>query len=159
MMLETCVVFLFSHWFEFSVFFSFYSTVVYHLTCTGFQQPPLDNCSAASCHFGVLAGEHTHMCFYSTILPQLVAEQPSTGGCWILHIQGQKWWEYWTTLPASWVFCMQVKKQQSELDMEQQHGYKLGKGYIKAVYCHPAYLTYYRVHHVKFQARWSTSWN
>ena len=36
---------------------------------------------------------------------------------------------------------MQVKKQQLELDIEQQTGSKLGKGYIKAVYCHPAYLT------------------
>ena len=35
---------------------------------------------------------------------------------------------------------MQFKKQQLELDMEQQTGYKLGKEYIKAVYCHPAYL-------------------
>ena len=37
---------------------------------------------------------------------------------------------------------MRVKKQQLELDMEQQTGSKLGKEYIKAVYCHPAYLTY-----------------
>ena len=37
---------------------------------------------------------------------------------------------------------MQVRKQQLELDMEQQTGSKLGKEYIKAVYCHPAYLTY-----------------
>ena len=37
---------------------------------------------------------------------------------------------------------MQVKKQQLELDMEQHSGSKLGKEYIKAVYCHPAYLTY-----------------
>ena len=37
---------------------------------------------------------------------------------------------------------MQVKKQQLELDMEQQAGSKLGKQYFKAVYCHPAYLTY-----------------
>ena len=37
---------------------------------------------------------------------------------------------------------MQVKKQQLELDMEQQTGSKLGKEYIKAVYCHSAYLTY-----------------
>ena len=35
---------------------------------------------------------------------------------------------------------MQVKKEQLELDMEQQIGSKLGKEYIKAVYCHPAYL-------------------
>ena len=37
---------------------------------------------------------------------------------------------------------MQVKKQQLELDMEQQTGSKLGKEYAKAVFCHPAYLTY-----------------
>ena len=36
---------------------------------------------------------------------------------------------------------MQVRKQQLELDMKQQTGSKLGKEYIKAVYCHPAYLT------------------
>ena len=37
---------------------------------------------------------------------------------------------------------MHVKKQQLELDMEQQTGSKLGKEYIKTAYCHPAYLTY-----------------
>ena len=37
---------------------------------------------------------------------------------------------------------MQVKKQQLEPDTEQQTGSKLGKEYVKAVYCHPAYLTY-----------------
>ena len=37
---------------------------------------------------------------------------------------------------------MQVKKQQLELDMEQQTGSKSGKEYVKTVYCHPAYLTY-----------------
>ena len=37
---------------------------------------------------------------------------------------------------------MQIKKQQLEPDIEQQTGYKSGKGYIKAVYCHPVYLTY-----------------
>ena len=37
---------------------------------------------------------------------------------------------------------MQIKKQQLELDMEQQTSSKLGKEYVKAVYCHPAYLTY-----------------
>ena len=38
-----------------------------------------------------------------------------------------------TTLPASWGICMQVRKQQSELDMEQQTGTKLGKEYVKAI--------------------------
>ena len=37
---------------------------------------------------------------------------------------------------------MQVRKQQIELDMEKQTGSKLGKEYFKAVYCHPAYLTF-----------------
>ena len=37
---------------------------------------------------------------------------------------------------------MQVKKKQLETDMEQQTGSKLGKEYVKAVYCHPVYLTY-----------------
>ena len=36
---------------------------------------------------------------------------------------------------------MQVRKQQLELDMEEQTGSKLGKEYVKAIYCHPAYLT------------------
>ena len=44
---------------------------------------------------------------------------------------------------------MWVKKQQLELDMEQQTGSKLGKEYAKAVYCHHAYLTYITVDHVK----------
>ena len=42
----------------------------------------------------------------------------------------------------TWETYMQVRKQQSELDMEQQTGSKKEKEYIKAVYCHPAYLTY-----------------
>ena len=55
---------------------------------------------------------------------------------------------YQTTLLASWEICMQVKKQQLELDMEQWTGSKSGKEYVKAVYCHSAYLTYMQ----------STSW-
>ena len=53
-----------------------------------------------------------------------------------------KRWEYQTTWPASWAIWMQVKKQQLELDMEQQTAPKLGKENFKAVYCHTAYLTY-----------------
>ena len=63
---------------------------------------------------------------------------------WITINCGKFWkrWAYQTTLPASWEICMQVNKQQLEPDMEQQTGSKLWKEYIKAVYCHPAYLTY-----------------
>ena len=53
-----------------------------------------------------------------------------------------KRWEYQTTLPASCETCMQVKEQQLEPDMEQRTGSKWEKEYVKAVYCHPAYLTY-----------------
>ena len=60
---------------------------------------------------------------------------------------------------ASWETYMQVRKQQLELDMEQQTGSKLEKEYIKAVYCHPAYLTYMQINHEKCCAGWSTSWN
>ena len=52
-----------------------------------------------------------------------------------------KRWEYQTTWPASWEICVQVKKQQLELDMEQT-GSKSGKEFVKAGNCHPAYLTY-----------------
>ena len=41
-----------------------------------------------------------------------------------------------------YLLCMQIRKQQLELDMEQKTGSKSGKEYVKAVYCHPAYLTY-----------------
>ena len=47
---------------------------------------------------------------------------------------------------VSWETCMQVKKQQLGLDMEQQTGSKQGKEYVKAVYCHPAYLNYIQSH-------------
>ena len=53
-----------------------------------------------------------------------------------------KSWEYQTTLPASWEICIQVKKQQLEPDMKEQTDSKQGKKYVKAIYCHPAYLTY-----------------
>ena len=69
---------------------------------------------------------------------------------WINIHCGKFWkrWEYQTTWPASWETCMQVRKQQLELDMEQQTGSKEEKEFVKAVYCHPAYLTYMQ----------STSW-
>ena len=51
-------------------------------------------------------------------------------------------------LTCPWKISMQVKKQQLELDVKQQTGSKQEKEYVKAVYCHPAYLTYMQ----------STSW-
>ena len=53
-----------------------------------------------------------------------------------------KRWGYQTILSTSLETWMQIKKQQLEPSMEQWTGSKLGKEYIKAVYCHPAYLTY-----------------
>ena len=56
---------------------------------------------------------------------------------WITSNSGKflKGWEYQTTWPASWEICKQVKKKQLKLDMEEQTGSKLGKEYVKAVYC------------------------
>ena len=53
-----------------------------------------------------------------------------------------KIWEYQTTWPDSWEICMQVKKQQLELDIEQQTGSKFGKEYVKAVYFHCLFNLY-----------------
>ena len=53
-----------------------------------------------------------------------------------------KKWEYQATWPASWKICVQVKKQQLELDMEYQTGSKSGKEYVRGIYCHPDYLIY-----------------
>ena len=67
------------------------------------------------------------------------------------HNKLGKFWkrcEYQTTWPTSWETYIQVRKQQLELDMELQTGSKKEKGYIKAVYYHPAYLTHMQ----------STSW-
>ena len=60
---------------------------------------------------------------------------PKTLTVWITTIYGKffKRWEYQTTWPAFWEICMQVKKQQLELDMEQQTGSKSGEESIKAV--------------------------
>ena len=54
---------------------------------------------------------------------------------------------------------MQVRKQQLELHMKQPTGSKSEKEYVKAVYCHPAYLTYMQSTSAKCQAGWSTTWN
>ena len=63
-----------------------------------------------------------------------------------------KRWEYQTTLTASREICMEVKKQQLELDMGQQTGTKSAKEYLKAVYYHPAYLIYMQ------STSWECSW-
>ena len=78
----------------------------------------------------------------------LTMPKPLTVWITINCVKFWKRWEHQTTWPASWEICMQVKKQQLELDMEQQTGSKSENEYVKAVYCHPAYLTYMQ----------STSW-
>ena len=54
---------------------------------------------------------------------------------------------------------LQIRKQQLELDMEQQTGSKQEKEYVKAVYCHPANLTYMQSTSWETLGGWSTSWN
>ena len=96
----------------------------------------------------------------TSISALLTTPKPLTA--WITINCGKFWkrWEYQTTWPASWETYMQVRKnrtvlpnrtvltEQLEPDMEQLTDSKSGKEYIKAVYCHPAYLTYMQ----------STSW-
>ena len=79
-----------------------------------------------------------------------LSTRPKPLTVWITINCGKFWkrWEYQTTWPASWEIGMQVRKQQLELGMEQQTGSKSGKEFVKAMYCHPAYLTYMQ----------STSW-
>ena len=70
-----------------------------------------------------------------------------------------KTWEYQTPLSVSWEIYMQVKKQQLELHEKQLNGSKLGMEYIKAVYCHPAYLTSMQSTSCEMPARWLTNCN
>ena len=84
----------------------------------------------------------------TSISVSLTMPKPLT--VWITTNYGKffKKWEYQTTWPVFWETCMQVKKQKLEQDMERQTGSKSGKEYIRAEYCHPAYLNYMQ----------STSW-
>ena len=81
-----------------------------------------------------IGSQKKHESSRKTSTSLLTTPKPLT--VWITANYGKffKRWEYQTTLPASWEICMQVKKQQLELDMEQQTGSKLGKEYDKAVY-------------------------
>ena len=78
----------------------------------------------------------------TSISALLTMQKPLT--VWITTKHGKflKRWEYQTAWPTSWEICMQVRKQQLELDIDQWTGSKSGKEYVKAVYCHSAYLTY-----------------
>ena len=84
---------------------------------------------------------------FSLLLPKvstfalLATPKPLT--VWITTNCGKFWkrWQYQTTWPASWETCMRVRKQQLQLDMELQTCFKSGKEYLKAINCHPAYLT------------------
>ena len=84
----------------------------------------------------------------TSIFALLTMPKPLT--VWITINCGKFWkrWEYQITWPASWETYMHIRKQQLELDMEQQTGSKQEKKYVKAVYCHPVCLTYMQ----------STSW-
>ena len=94
------------------------------------------------------------------LLSLLTMPKPST--VWITTSCGISWkrWEYQTTSPATWEACMQVKKQQLETEaMKQRSVSKLGKEYDKAVYCHPAYLTYMLCTSCKMPCWTNHSWN
>ena len=75
-------------------------------------------------------------------LASLTMLKPLTVWMTINYGKFLKRWEYQTTLPASCERWMQIKKQYLEQDIEQLTSSKLGKSYIKIVYCYLAYLTY-----------------
>ena len=77
----------------------------------------------------------THLLLPLTTLNFWLGGSQQTGKFW-------KRWEYQTTLPVSWETCMHIRNQQLESDTEQMTGSTRWKEYNKAIYCHPAYLTY-----------------
>ena len=93
----------------------------------------------ANIHWIIKKQESTRITSISALL---TTRKPLT--VWITTNCGKffKRWEYQISLPAPWEICMLFKKQQSELDMEQQTGSKSGKEYIQAVYRLPAYLIF-----------------
>ena len=88
------------------------------------------------------SNEHPGLISFRMDWLDLLVERDLTGGITTNCGKFLKSWEYQTTWPSSWENCMQVSKLQFEMDMEQQTGSKQEKEYVKAVYCHPAYLTY-----------------
>ena len=93
----------------------------------------------ANIHWIIKKQENSREISTSTLL---TIPKPLTMWITTNYVKFFKRWEYQTTSPVSWEICMQVKKQQLELDMEQQTSSKSGKEYIQAIYCHPAYLSY-----------------
>ena len=83
----------------------------------------------------------SHSCLRNYKVNTIIVQIPKPLTVWITTNCGKffKRWKHQPTWPASWEICMQVKKQQLELGMEQQTGSKSKKEYVKAVYCHPAY--------------------
>ena len=79
--------------------------------------------------------ENIYFCFIDYAKAFVCVDHKKTG-------KFLKRWEYQTIWPAPWEICIQVKKQQLELDMEQHTGSKLGKEYAKAVYWQSTYLAY-----------------
>ena len=79
---------------------------------------------------------------------------------WIATNCGKFWkrWEYQTTLPAPWETCMQVKKQQLELDMEQWIHSK-SRGVHQDCILSPCLLNFYVDTSCKCRTEWSTNWN
>ena len=80
---------------------------------------------------------------------------------WITTNYGKflKRWKYQTTWPASWEICMQVKKQQLELDLEQWNGPDWERSMSRLYIVTLLIWLLCRVHQAKCQAGWSTSWN
>ena len=128
-----------------------------HLTCSKFSKPDSTdvNCELPDVQAGFRKGRGTRdqIANIHWIIEKAREFRRNIYFCFIDYakafdcVDHNKLWkilkemEYQITWPASWETCMQVKKQQLEPDMKQGTHSKLGKEYVKAVYCHSAYLT------------------
>ena len=112
----------------------------------------------SNCQHPLNRGKRKRVFRKTSIPASLTMSKPLT--VWITINCGKFWkrWEYQTTWPASWEICMQVRKQQLEVDVEKQTVFKSGKEYVKAVHCHPAYLTSVQSTSGECWAWWITSW-
>ena len=98
---------------------------------------------------------------WSTPHPTASLTVPKPLTVWIPTNCGKflKTWEYQTTLCAFWEICMQDKKQQLELDMEQWTGSRLKRSMSRLFAVTLLIQLLCRVHNAKCQAGWSKSWN
>ena len=161
--LRNAFVWLSCHWpsslFCGALFISHASKVMHKILQTRLQQYMNHECPDVQAGFRKGRGTRDQIANIRWIMEKAREFQKNINSCFIEYAKAFVWitincgkfwesWEYQNTWPTSWETYTQVRKQQLELHMDQQTGSKSRKEHVKAVYCHPAYLTYMQ----------STSW-